>query len=430
MKKVEVFEGDRLSFEPEYIDNTNDVYLYGQKIDGSPMNIPLSQNILSKHLLILGNIGTGKTNVFFQILDGISKKLTNEDLLIIFDTKGEFYQSFYKEGDIVFSNDETATAKDGKDYWNILSEIDDENPEESILEIASTFFADKIEGTSQKFFPMAARDIFAGILSHFYRSRDKIEVNNEVLRSFLDLSNPELIRVMLNQYPDLMNLSSYIGAEAGGQSQGVISELHQATREILIGNFKKPGSLSIRQAVRDKGATRIFVEYDLATGKVLSPIYTLLFDLAIKEALSRKKTKGNVYFVIDEFSLLPNLSHLADAVNFGRSLGVKFIIGIQNIEQVYENYKENQARSILSGFLTNIAFKVNEESSRRFIKDLYGRNRKKEIYSSGVQNRGIVEQVRDASVIEDWNISKLRVGEAIVGLPDNPPFLYRFKKVN
>lgn len=429
MKKIEVFEGDELSFSPNFVENTDDsIYLFGESFLGHPMNIPLSQGLLSKHVLILGNIGSGKTNVFFQILDQLSSRIKKDDVIIIFDTKGEFYESFYKAGDIVISNDGTATGRDGEDYWNIFREIDDDKLEESIMEIASTFFEGKISSTTQKFFPMAAKDIFAAILTHFYRSKDKIEVNNALLREFLDIGSADLIRKMLSQHEDLANLISYIDNDKSGQTQGVLSELQQAVREILIGNFKKEGSLSIRDAVRNKDGRKIFVEYDLASGKVLSPIYTLLFDLAIKQALSRKKSQGNVYFIIDEFSLLPNLSHLNDAINFGRSLGVKFIIGVQNIEQIYDSYKEYQARSILSGLLTSICFKVNEESSRKFIKDLYGRNRKKDTFISAIQNRGIVEQVRDSNVVEDWNISNLKVGEAIIGLANSNPFLYKFKK--
>jgi len=30
-----------------------------------------------------------------------------------------------------------------------------------------------------------------------------------------------------------------------------------------------------------------------------------------------------VYFIFDEFALLPQLSHIADGINFGRSLGLK-----------------------------------------------------------------------------------------------------------
>ena len=77
--------------------------------------------------------------------------------------------------------------------------------------------------------------------------------------------------------------------------------------ELLIGKFKEAGDFSIRSFVRNKGGKILFIEYDLGVGSVLTPVYKALFDLAIKETLGRARSEGNVYFVIDEFSLLPHL---------------------------------------------------------------------------------------------------------------------------
>ena len=184
----------------------------------------------------------------------------------------------------------------------------------------------------------------------------------------------------------------------------------------------------MRNLVYQKGGRIVFIEYDLSIGMMLSPVYTLLFDQAIKEALCRERSPGNVYFITDEFRLLPNLQHIDDAVNFGRSLGVKFMIGIQNVEQIYEIYGAQRARSIMSGFLSTFNFRVTDNSSKQYIKELFGKNRKVEAYVPLVQNRGMVEETREAYVVEDWNISRLQTGQAIIGLPGSQPFLFQFDR--
>ncbi len=126
--------------------------------------------------------------------------------------------------------------------------------------------------------------------------------------------------------------------------------------------------MGLRDLVRQKGGRKIFIEYDLSYGELLTPIYSLMFDMAIKEALGRGRSEGNVYLITDEFRLLPNLQHVDDAVNFGRSLGIRFMIGVQNVEQIYDNYGEERAHSIMSGFLTSFNFRVNDPKSREFIK--------------------------------------------------------------
>jgi type IV secretory pathway TraG/TraD family ATPase VirD4 len=430
MKQISVFDGDALKRECPIVDSgTVDARcrFFGKTQAGSQITVPFSDDTLGKHLLFLGGIGTGKTNALFQVMRQIRQSLAGDDVLVVFDTKGDFRREFYRQGDIVISNDETATGAAGADFWNIIGEIEKgEHLEEYIVEISKTLFKEKIENSSQPFFPNAAKDIFSALLTHAVRSGE-IKTNFGLRQLFDSCNVSEIVRI-LSQHGDLQSITSYISDPKSAQTQGVLSELQQMTREIFIGNFRKKGTLSMRELVRNKGGKIVFVEYDLGIGGALTPIYRLLFDLAIKEALSRSKSNGNVWFVCDEFRLLPQLQHMEDAVNFGRSLGVKFLIGIQNVEQVYEAYGESKAKSIMSGFLTNVVFRVNDATSREYARDLFGGNRKLEVFSSAIQSRGIVEQVRDANVVEDWDMTRLRVGEAIVGLPGKEPFVFRFSE--
>ena len=430
MKNIHVFEGNELKTTPPDLTMPGArCRLLGMDASGNDLFVPLNDNLFSQHMLFLGSIGTGKTNGIFQIISQLRNGMTPNDVMIIFDTKGDFYNAFYRKGDIVISNDEKATGTNDKDYWNIFNEIElDESMEENIIEIARTLFYEKSQRSNQPFFPNAARDLFTGILLHFCRNAGQIKTDNAQLRSFLDQSPSAEIRSMLQTHEDLKAMVSYIADDRSPQTQGVVSELQQLVREIFVGNFRKAGTLSLRKSIRNKGGKIIFIEYDLGIGGMLTPIYRLMLDMAIKEALGRKKSEGNVWFIIDEFRLIPNLQHVDDGVNFGRSLGAKFIIGVQNVEQVFHAYGEALARSILSGFLTTVAFHVNDTATRNYIQELFGKNRKKEVYMATVQSRGVIEQVRDANVVEDWDIANLPVGRAIIGLPGLEPFYFQFKK--
>lgn len=428
MTNVQVFEGDRLETKPPVFScKTERCRLLGRDAAGATCTVPLTEDLLSKHLLFLGGIGTGKTNAIFQLLAQLRDSMTDRDVMVIFDTKGDFHKEFYRSGDTVVSNDSKATGPGGVDYWNIFGEIGvGESVEANIVEIAKTLFHERTEKTSQPFFPNAAKDLFCGILTHFARSAGVETMDNARLRSFLDQSSAAELRAMLQSHADMKAMVSYIADDRSPQTQGVLSELQQMVREILIGNFRKPGTISVRNAIRSKGGHCIFIEYDLGIGNLLTPIYRLLLDLAIKESLCREKSEGNVWFVIDEFRLLPNLEHVDSGVNFGRSLGAKFIIGAQSIEQIFHGYGESLARSILSGFMTTVAFRVNDATTREFVKGLFGKNRKKEAYMAAVQTRGITENVRDANVVEDWDVSNLKTGQGIVGLPGEMPFIFKF----
>lgn len=78
------------------------------------------------------------------------------------------------------------------------------------------------------------------------------------------------------------------------------------------------------------------------------------------------------------------------------------MIGIQNIDQIYENYGEYKARSLLSGFLTSICFRVNDPKSKTFVRELHGVNRKKK----STRHRFKEEELLKMFVMQTW----LRIG--------------------
>ncbi|MBO6243298.1 MAG: type IV secretion system DNA-binding domain-containing protein, partial [Clostridia bacterium] len=412
------------------VDNAK-MFFYGKDGKGNEIRIPLSEELLSRHLMLIGGIGTGKTNTINQYVSELRKIITTDDIAIIFDTKGDFYNLFYRPGDVVISNDETACdSLKRPNYWNIFKEIsNDEHIMESINEISYSLFKEACERTNQPFFPNAARDIFSAILWDFVKNRPVNERTNRFLSKFLfkDASIKEL-KELLNRNEEFRALISYIDNETSNQTQGVIAELQRVTRNYFQSNFNMHGTLGISDLTRQKGGRFIFIEYDLNIGTMLTPIYSLMFDIAIKQAIGRDRSKGNVYFITDEFRLLPNLVHIDDAVNFGRSLGVKFLISIQNINQIYENYGEQRARSIMSGFLTTISFRVTDEPTRDFIKSSFGKNRKKDSFGNIVSTRGLIEETREGFVVEDWDITNLDRGHAIIGMPGIEPFLFDFKE--
>ena len=433
-QKDSVLFGNDLHLTPPDIPNDQNTVLYfkGKDGHGNPWWVPISEHVLSRHIMLIGGIGTGKTNAFFQMMSQLNNRITQDDIMIIFDTKGDFYKEFYRPGDVIISNDGTAIGPDGNpDYWNIFNEVaEGEQEYASVLEISKSLFKEACENTNQVFFPNAARDIFMATMLHFLRyakaKNDRRYLNNEELIKFIKSKTSKELRAMLNSYPDLRAMTSYISSDDSPQTQGVLSELQQIVRNIFVGNFAKKGTLGLQKLVREKGGRKIFIEYDLSYGEMLTPIYSLMFDMGIKQALGRSRSEGSAYFITDEFRLLPNLEHVDDAVNFGRSLGIKFMIGIQNVEQIYDNYGEERAHSIMSGFLTSLNFRVNDPKSREYIKDQFGKNRKIEVYATSVQSKGMVEERREGNVVEDWNVSNLKIGQAIIGFPEYEPFIFQF----
>ena len=413
----------------------------GGKFKGTSTKLNIDEDILSKHLLMSGGTGSGKSNAFYHIIKQIKRQLSPEDIMIIFDTKGDFLGKFGEDNDLIIGNSKEYRSKSEK--WNIFREIlsdgwDRQEIESNIYELSWSIYREAIDKSKDPFFPNAARDLFAGILLCLIETGEKKEefkkknFYNNMLKNSLDASNVLQIKSMLEAHPRYASVGSYIGDGKNGQSLGVYAEMIGTARKIFTGVFADKGSFSIRNFVRNRGGKTLFIEYDLSMGDTLSPMYSLLIDLALKEVLGRNNSKkdsisnGNVYMIFDEFRLLPYLQHIDDAVNFGRSLGLKVLAGIQSVNQMTELYGEYRGKNILAGFSSVFAFRANDADTRKFISNLYGTNyiveQKKSL--SNVIN----EEYKSAYVVEDWDVRNLGLGEAIIGFPFGEPFKFQFDK--
>ena len=84
MKRVEVFEGNQLYQVPlQSPANYAKCAFCGIDRNGRDCYVKVDDELFSRHMLLLGGIGTGKTNVFDQILGQLRAGVTNQDVVII-----------------------------------------------------------------------------------------------------------------------------------------------------------------------------------------------------------------------------------------------------------------------------------------------------------------------------------------------------------
>ncbi len=397
-----------------------------------------------KNILLLGGAGSGKTNVMNQIVAQVLNWNSTGDrsgVSLIFDTKGDYitHNNFLRPGDYIIGNDKR--YRDSSVTWNIFDEIlaDGNQPvdyEGNAREIANVLFKDRGSKT-QPFFANAARDIFANMIIYFIRRhRDNPDtwsdkLNNYEFISFLLRKTPSQFSQYFKIYPDMHGLISYIGDGTGNQALGVFGELRSMLYDCFQGVFcRRPAagnpSFSIRKAIRGKNGRNIFILYDMALGETMIPIYRLLVDLALKEALSTS-SNGHTHVFLDELKLLPKITHLEDALNFGRSKRVSVVAGLQSVGQIYSTYGKETGQVILGGFGSVIALKSGDYESREYISKLFGPNVAAYRYENG--SNLPIDRERDGQTVEHWHIQNLAPGHAIVGLASQTePFFFFFEE--
>ena len=402
---------------------------------GRPDAVRLDEELLSRNSLFLGASGTGKTNAILLLLDRLFSSMGPDDVAVVFDAKRDFFNRFYtpERGDLVLSG--SPALRDVTASWNLFPELtagglDEELLIQSINENARALFAGR-GSAQQPFFVNSARSIFSAWLLAMLRSAkadpdfgDRM-CSNRTLRRYFDQADARQYGDLAASYPDMGGITKYLGDGKNLQALGVMGELSSMVQDLFQGAFARKGDFSIRQFIRQKGGRVLYIEYDLAVGEALAPIYSLLMDQAFKEALSQERTEGSVYLVVDELKLLPYLQHLDNAVNLGRSMGVKVIASLQSLSQLYALYGEHKGLAIATGFASLFSFRPNDAVTRDFVREHFGRN---VVLEQLLGSRAPAPERREGWAVEDWDLSALNKGDAVVGLAEAPPFRFHFDR--
>lgn len=391
----------------------------------------LTDKMLSLGLLMLGSTGCGKTTQLVKLLDQIVPALNDEDTMIIFDSKGDFYDRYYEPGNpkhIVVSLSQR--HKDIASPWNVYRELIDDFgqlPSEDIDLIAGEIaeaLGRGMDNSMQPFFSLAASELIAKSMSatvkDAFKTHDSSQLNNHALNKLLSSDRKRLID-MITKYEEYEYIRSYVGDGSTPQSLGVYGHAMAIKSRAFIGAFDKNDlehDFGIREFVRNKGGKILFLEYDVRYKETLETVYSLLFDLAIKEAVSVKG--GNKWFICDEASLLPYLEHIGDLLNFGRSFCCKTIFALQSYAQLEVNYDEQKAAAISAGFCNMFAFKNTDYKSRKYVKERCG-----EVFEEYDYGGQIL--TRDSFTVRDSDLADLKTGEAIIDINNSSPFKVRFE---
>lgn len=406
--------------------------------------IGMNKDLFSYGFLTLAEPGGGKTN----LLNLITRRLleTQEDgtKLIIFDTKGDYLKEFGskipKEDRIVIGTGEMYRAMTS--IPNIFAEIMPRaldgtlvyttDSDTDALQMAKQLFS-KMESSQQPIFPAMAGQIVAGCLIYFMRTywrSNQDKLNNQAFLTFLYGSTNEDLKAVFEQeyMGDFRSCISYISGK-GNQTQGVNSYLGSVLRELFIGPFAEHNpqkECSMREVIHSPEKKVVFIEYDLKWGETLAPMYGLLIDRALANALGgRQEHRNQIYIILDEVLLLPELQHLSNSLNFGRSQNVKILCGLQNVSGLQDRYGELGAKRILASFQNLVSFHNSDYETRRFLMERMGSNYQALSFASQQKNLYIQ---REGHLIEEWDILSLQQGEAICCLKGEKPFLFTIPK--
>jgi hypothetical protein len=319
----------------------------------------------TRHLLIYGSVGSGKT----VILTPIVQQAMEQNLkCFIYDVKGDFAARF--AGAALVSP------------WHADSRVWDIGADVRTPSQAATFaqaFIPEGEG-SNKYFSIAAQQLLVGVLIALQAERGR-EWGWKELGDRLTADRATLAAILAEHYP---KASPLIASEDSTATASVMATLAAYTKPVddlaaAWGGYDGARkSVSFRRWVRDdfQGRRQIIVQAgpDAAlTSAYIGAMIRLLESYIISAQLPDDEEGRSLLFFLDELpSLRVDVSALVDK---GRSKGVVMVMGLQSLALLRDAIGPNKTQALSSMVGTHIVCRMQLGEDRDQVAALFGRER-------------------------------------------------------
>ena len=327
--------------------------------------LDLPKSRWTRHLLVYGSVGSGKTVILTSVLQqAISKNLK----AFVYDVKGDFTARFPRAALV------SPWHADSR-VWDIAADV--RTPSQ-----AATFaqaFIPEGEG-SNRYFSLAAQQLLVGALRALQKERGRSWGWRD-LASRLAADRAAFAELLAEHYPKAAPL---LGGEDSNATASVLATLAAHTKAIddlaaaWCNNDEKRKSVSLRRWARDdfKGRHQIIVQAgpDAAlTSAYIGAMIRLLESYIISPTLPDDEQDRTLLFLLDELpSLRVDVSALVDK---GRSKGVVMVLGLQSLLQLRDAIGSNRAQALSSMVGTHVVCRMQMGEDRDQVAGLFGRER-------------------------------------------------------
>ena len=379
--------------------------------------IPLVKDSESKHILITGSTGSGKTNCLHTLLPQIRAQ---KQPAIVVDTEGDMVSRYWREGyDIIINPYDLRTHN-----WDLWSEI---TSNKCIKKIAASFFPDSPPDSNDydKKWTSWGRMLFIGCLEYL-RHENKMTI--EDLYNLIHRESIEDLTAKLASTSVGSLISSKSDNNAAPHNIRINTILATEWLEIL--SDSKENSFSFQKWFNRLEETQddrwVFITCDGSDSKVLLPFFSVITDIALNSLISLGINENRkVWFIFDELAKLKYLPTLQENITLLRKYGGCVLAATQSFNQIFAHYGRNSGSVMLGQFNTNIIFRISEVEEAKIIAKRIGEieylNQQRNIsYGAHEFRDGVsyTEQEKKKDLINISDLSNLEVHQAYILLPE------------
>lgn len=386
---------------------------HGQASQYSIAKLPLIKNSETKHILISGSTGTGKTVAMTELLDQIRAQ---GQRAIVYDKMGTFVRHYYRESKDILLNPLDSRCPS----WDIWSEGVKPTDFDTL---ASALIPPNAPGTDRTWTD-TARTLFSSVANKLYREGDTRMSRLLALLQHSDIDT-------LAQFVKGTAAEPLVNEEAAKFSLSILGSLTLSLKplNLLCANEARP-QFSIRDWVADESNDSwLFISSRANMHASLKPLISTWLEIATNSLLSLPADpERRIWSVIDELPSLQKLPSLSSALAESRQFGGCIMLSIQTIAQLRDIYGRDGAEALSGLCSTRLSFRTPDPSTADWVSNSLGKSEvdeTKEGYSYGANEIrdgvSLHSQTMLRPVVLASEILALEDLSAYVRLPGNWP---------
>ena len=372
---------------------------YRLEVGKEQIPIPFSQEV--KNCLIVGMVGSGKSQAIYNLLFGNfnkkGKKISSgiidfSEPMIVYERKGEdFLGSLYRrEKDLLFDPRDIDCIR-----WNIFEDM--LNEENEIEESMVDFFVSSIcpisDSKSAHFEEQGSSVIKALLLAVAGSGKANNKYLIDYIRSY---PTPKELREALINNETVKKFgvdNQVIGAltvnsegQLDNQGNSVFATCNKIFRNLSNRAFYfEESNFSVRNFIKsleeDKNDIRLFIVNTSLSEGAYNTYFSLFFTLIFKHILSLKNSRDRrIHLFLDELmSLASNknlgkflITKLIDTLAESRSKGLNTVLAFQALSQLSEIVGENLLKSLFQMCGSKIILQYSEPQGAKLLSQFLG----------------------------------------------------------
>lgn len=379
--------------------------------------MPLVKDMETRHFLITGSTGSGKTNFMHNVLPQIEKK---KQPTIVVDQTGEMIAKYYSKerGDIIFN-----PFDDRSHVWDFWADVCDDESLERFSSILMGFNR-KISGTrSDPFWEKSATEIFESAVKY------QRAIHNKSIEDLNILIRQTALRELRQKLTGTA-AARYLESENSVTANSILSVLTTSTKPLAyLQDTTGQNVFSLKKYFEDVKSGNdawLFLATKPSNRSLTLPLIACLVELALAELIDIGIDEDRrVWFVLDELAALGVLPGLSPLMTEGRKYGACVLAGLQSLNQLYEHYGYHAGSKIFGQFGTLCFFRNQEDGIVRMISNMCGtetvtRQQKNTSFGANEFRDGVSynEQETKKELVTQNDISSLAIGECYMLLPE------------